>query len=211
MKIFGLWGGYSYLAIGNSITVHYLADYWWNECGMAATSSENDYYHIVLNKLKERNSEVSSYACNFGSWEVLYTDRAETIDVLDCYLDESLDLITVQLGENVKNLDTFESDFEYLIDYIKAAAPSAEIIVIGDFWEIENRDAIKKKVSEKCNVKYISLNEIKDNKEYQCGMGTEVYGEDGKAHIVEHSGVAAHPNDKAMKFIADKIIENISD
>ena len=83
--------------------------------------------------------------------------------------------------------------------------------MIGDFWERENRDAIKKKVSEKCNVKYIPLNEIKDNKEYQCGMGTEVYGEDGKAHIVEHSGVAAHPNDKSMKFIADKVIENISD
>ena len=134
---------------------------------MAATSPENDYYHIVLNKLKERNGEVSSYAFNFAVWETLYTDRAETIDVLDRCLDESLDLITVQLGENVQNRDTFESDFEYLISHIQAAAPSAEILVIGDFWEKENRDAIKKKVSEKCNVKYISLNEIKDKAHHQ--------------------------------------------
>ena len=70
---------------------------------MAATSPENDYYHIVLKQLKERNGEVSSYAFNFVVWETLYTDRAETIDVLDCYLDESLDLVTVQLGENISD------------------------------------------------------------------------------------------------------------
>ncbi len=203
-------GGYSYLAIGNSITKHPLADYWWNECGMAATTAENDYYHIVLNQLKEKKGNVSSYAFNFAIWETLYTDRAETIDVLDYYLDESLDLVTIQLGENVQNLDTFESDFEYLIKHIQEISPSAEIIVIGDFWERENRDAIKKKVSEECNVKYVSLDEIKDDKEHQCGMGTEVYDEDGKAHIVEHCGVAAHPNDKAMRYIADKIIESMS-
>ena len=177
---------------------------------MAATSPENDYYHIVVNHLKEEKDDVSSNVYNFSIWETLYTDRAETLEVLDYYLGESLDLITVQLGENAQNLDTFESDFEYLINHIKEKCPSAEIIVIGDFWESENRDDMKKKAAEKCGVKYISLNEIKDNNEYQCGMGTEVYGEDGKAHIVEHSGVAAHPNDKAMKFIADKIIENIS-
>lgn len=31
--------GYDYLAIGNSITVHSECNFWWNECGMAATTS----------------------------------------------------------------------------------------------------------------------------------------------------------------------------
>ena len=203
-------GGYNYLAIGNSITKHPLADYWWNECGMAATSADNDYYHIVLNHLKEKKDVVSSNAYNFSIWETLYTDRAETLEILDYYLDESLDLITIQLGENAQNLDTFESDFEYLINHIKEKSPSAEVIVIGDFWENEGRDEMKKETAENCGVKYISLNEIKDKKEYECGVGTEVFGEDSEPHIVEHAGVAAHPNDKAMKYIADKIIENIS-
>ena len=30
---------YNYLAIGNSITIHPLNEYWWNECGMAATTA----------------------------------------------------------------------------------------------------------------------------------------------------------------------------
>lgn len=33
--------GYDYLAIGNSITVHSECNFWWNECGMAATTSVN--------------------------------------------------------------------------------------------------------------------------------------------------------------------------
>ena len=203
-------GGYNYLAIGNSITKHGFADYWWNECGMAATTAENDYYHIVVNHLEESKGDVNSYALNFSTWETLYTDRAETLEILDYYLDESIDLITVQLGENAANLETFETDFEYMINHIKEAASSAEVLVIGDFWENENRDELKKQAAENCGVKYISLNEIKENKEYECGLGTVVYGDDGEPHTVEHSGVAAHPSDKGMKYIADRIIENIS-
>lgn len=198
-------GGYNYLAIGNSITKHQLADYWWNECGMAATSANRDYYHIVVNHLKEEKDDVSSNVFNFSIWETLYTDRAETLEILDHYLDESLDLITIQLGENAQNLDTFESDFEYLINHIKNVSTAAEVIVVGNFWDNKN-DEMKKKAAEKCGVKYISLNEIKDDKEYQCGIGTEVLGEDGETHTVDHAGVAAHPNDKAMEYIADKII-----
>lgn len=178
---------------------------------MAATSADKDYYHIVLNHLKEEKDGVISNVCSFSIWETLYTDRAETLEVLDYYLDESLDLITIQLGENAQNLDTFESDFEYMINHIKEKSPSAEVIVIGDFWENENRDEMKREAAEKCSVKYISLNEIKDKKEYEVGIGTEVFGEDGEAHIVEHTGVAAHPNDEAMKYIAERIIENIDD
>ncbi len=203
-------GGYNYLAIGNSITKHPIVDYWWNECGMAATSADKDYYHIVLKHLKEEKDDVSSNVYNFSIWETLFTDRAETIEVLDYYLDESLDLITIQLGENAQNLDTFESDFEYLINHIKEKSPAAEVIVIGDFWENGNRDEMKREAAEKCSVKYISLNEIKDKKDYMCGIGTVVFDEAGEAHTVEHSGVASHPNDEAMKYIAERIIENIN-
>lgn len=45
--------GYDYLAIGNSITLHSECDFWWNECGMAATNKDNDYVHIVSKELSE--------------------------------------------------------------------------------------------------------------------------------------------------------------
>lgn len=38
-------GNYNYFAIGNSITIHGKCDYWWNVCGMAASTLENDYVH----------------------------------------------------------------------------------------------------------------------------------------------------------------------
>ena len=35
------------LFIGNSITVHPINEYWWNEIGMAASKKDNDYVHLV--------------------------------------------------------------------------------------------------------------------------------------------------------------------
>lgn len=49
--------------------------------------------------------------------------------------------------------------------------------------------------------------EIKDKEKYQCGIGTMVKGDDGAKHIVEHDGVAGHPGDRGMEYIANKVIE----
>ena len=40
---------YRYLAIGNSITRHPECVYWWSEAGMAASTPEQDYFHLVDN------------------------------------------------------------------------------------------------------------------------------------------------------------------
>ena len=79
-------GAFNYLAIGNSITVHPKCDYWWNENGMAASKIDTDYYHIVVDFLK-KNVNVNSIPYNFSVWESLDTDRAETLELLDSFLN----------------------------------------------------------------------------------------------------------------------------
>ena len=199
--------GFNYLAIGNSITIHGICDYWWNEVGMAASDDEHDYYHLVVDSLEKKYNNVKSYAYNFATWEIQSTDRDESFMLIDAYLNKKIDLVTIQLGENAYDLTTFETDYESLIKYIKEKAPNAQIIVVGDFWGEENRDTMKINAANACNVIYVSLEEIKDNVDYQCGLGTIVYDENGVEHIVEHSGVASHPSDKGMEYIAKKIIE----
>lgn len=200
---------YNYLAIGNSITKHDLCDYWWNEVGCAASSEDKDFYHIVLAYLQEQHNSVCSYAYNFNAWEVQATDRAETLTLLDQYLDPRLNLITLQLSENVTNTATFEADFLELIEYIKEKAPYAQIIIIDDFWDAGYKSDIKEEVAIVADVSFVSLDEIKGDDAYRCGLGTTVYDENGHPHIVEHEGVAIHPNDLAMEYIANSVISFI--
>lgn len=200
---------FNYLAIGNSITVHRVLDYWWNESGMAASAPQNDYVHLVANGIKEIYGNVCFYAVNYFSWEEQAYDRAETYEVITPYLSPKLNLVTIQLGENIRDTNTLNSDLEALIKYIQQEAPNAEIILIDDFWYNQVNEQIKKDVAQKMGVQFISLDEIKGDPEYQCGVGSVIYDAEGGQHVVEHEGVAVHPGDKGMSYIAEAIIETI--
>ena len=65
---------------------------------------------------------------------------------------------------------------------------------------------MKRRASEKMMVEYVSLEGVKGNPEYYCGMGTVVYDEEGNEHLVTHDGVAVHPGDRGMQAIADRVI-----
>ena len=206
------WGesGTNYLAIGNSITLHGLATYWWDDDrGMAASADEKDYVHLVGQYLEQSSDSVTIHSINLSSWEVNGSDRAEFLELLNPYLSPSINVITIQLGENASNLDTWESDYEELINYVKQGAPNAKIYVIGDFWSNGNRDAEKEQAAIVCGVTYVSLDGIKDNKEYYSSIGTEVEDSDGKLHAIDHQGVASHPGDKGMEAIANRVIEKM--
>jgi lysophospholipase L1-like esterase len=207
-------GEYDYLAIGNSITLHGLASYWWDDDrGMASSSDEKDYVHLVTSYLEQKNNlgGVVENSVNLSSWETNSSDRAEFLALLDDYLSTSLELVTIQLGENVSDFSTYETDFEDLINYVKDKAPNAEIIVVGDFWNNENRDLLKEEAANNCSVTYVSLEGIKDNSEYYAGKGTLVEDSDGQMHTIEHDGVAMHPSDKGMEAIAERIIDSLNE
>ena len=207
--------GFNYLAIGNSITIHGYADYWWDDDrGMAASTDDNDYVHIVSKWLEDRkknkesgNEEVKYYGYNFSTWEVQSNDRAETLSLLNSYLSFNLDLITIQLSENASNIDTFEADCEELYRYVKDKAPNAQIIIIDDFWDAGDKSNMKKQAAKASGLDFVSLDDIKGKSEYQAGIGTVVEDKEGNKHTIEHAGVALHPNDQGMQYIADKIIE----
>ena len=200
---------FNYLAIGNSLTKHPLCNYWWNECGMAASTADKDYYHQIVAYLESAYGKVVSEATNGASWETQATDRQETLVAFDNYLSPKLNLVTIQFGENAQDLTTYEEDFEELIQYVKDHAPNADIVVIGDYWVNGNRDELKKTAAENCGVSYVSLKEIQNKEEYNAGMDTKVYDADGGEHKIWHGGVAAHPGDKGMEYIAQATIEAI--
>lgn len=195
---------YNYLAIGNSITKHSICEYWWNESGMASSREQNDYVHVMAARL---GTDVEMYAFNFYIWEIQSADRAETLTVLEPYLSQKLNLVTVQLGENVTERDTLEQDYEELIQFIQDRCPNAQIMLIGGFWEDTETDSMKNAAASRCNIDFVDLSPAWNNAEYMAGLGATVYDADGKEHIVEHEGVAAHPGDEGMKFIAECILE----
>ena len=214
---------YNILFIGNSITRHEITSYWWSDGrGMAATSQDIDYVHQTekllsdkLHGLKPVAETVNGYAFNYSVWETNAHDRAQTYPVMDKYMTEGggLDVVVLQLGENVSDASadgsTYESDYAELIQHIKEEAPNAQIITVGDFWADDTKDAVKKSAAEETGVTYVDLAEIQDDTNYEAGMGTMVEGDDGKEHEIEHSGVAKHPGDTGMKWIAKKIVEAI--
>ena len=204
--------GINYLAIGNSITSRSLAKYWWNDgVGMAASSEDKDYVHQIRGYLENTyNEPVKMQAYNFYTWEVQAADRGETLQLLDGYLSDKLDLITIQLSENVHDISTFEEDCEELFSYIMKKAPEAQIIVIDDFCDSGEKSELKKRAAKECNVGYISLDEMKGDPRYQAGLGTIVYDKDGKEHIIEHEGVASHPGDTGMTYIAEAVEKKIN-
>ena len=212
-KLNGIAGGpewpedtFNYLAIGNSLTLHGITSFWWDNRGMAASETEKDYFHIVSRRLEEKEGKVFSVPFNFAIWETQGHDRDETLTNLDRFLSPKIDMITVQLAENASDLVTYKEDFVSLLKYLKTYCPNARIMVVGDFWENGDRDSLKEQACKECGIEYVSLEGIKGKEEYECGLGTAVLDAEGRQHIVEHEGVAAHPGDSGMAAIAGRIL-----
>lgn len=195
------------LILGNSITIHQICDYWWEERGMASSELCKDYVHVLVNMLS-KNYEVNLTAVNYYQWEYMWYDRSETISLIDPLLENEWNYVVIQLGENMLNIDTATKDFEELLDSIHEST-GARCIVIGNFWTNQELEKIKALLPRNREfVSYLPLTELQ-NKVYQNKIGTEVLGADGIIHVIEHSGVACHPNDLAMICIAEKIYEEI--
>ena len=196
------------LFIGNSITKHGKCSYWPGEWGMAASSPENDYVHLLVNKLRKSGQHVEYADINFSKWEIMDHDRDEVLPLLDDLLDKSYDYIIVQLGENISSVANFEGDFRSLLTYLQKSCLKENILACSSFFQKDDVDNIKRSVCSRGDEQYVSFEDIRCIVPYIAGDNIEIKL-DNKIFHINHAGVAIHPGDKGMKIYAERLFNCI--
>ena len=195
--------GLRVLFVGNSITRHGPKPQigWTNDCGMAASSRECDYMHLVAAKIKEKRPDAS-----FGMLQVAGSvERAfyrlgsdgrpvSALD-LDCFKwarEYHPDIIIMFFGANVPK--AYDSDpappmkFGEALDRLRRyldPASCAKCYFVEGFYLRPVLDAEKKKTAKKFRDVYVPLGDIRQRSDVR--------------------GLYNHPNDRGMLLIAERI------
>ena len=192
------------LFLGNSITLHGPAPAigWLGNWGMAASSKENDYVHLMLKAITQTaGKEPQSLVANAASFERQY----ETYDI-DSGLKRELafqaDLIIVAIGENVPALTSEQAKAKFLASMTKLlkklqADGNPVIVVRTCFWPDRAKDTILKQACGEVGGIFVDTSTL--------GKVEANYARSERQF--SHAGVAAHPGDRGMKAIADAILE----
>ncbi len=182
--------------IGNSIRWHGKAPQlgWNNDWGMAATSRDKDYVHVlyrhICDKLTQKQSEPPKLVLpgsieekDFSRWDPSVTRNA--------------DIIIVQLGDNYRNpvtVENLQKPYEAMLkDYRGNRNPI--IICVSSWGRNAKMDELIKNAAINQGAKFVSLEKI----------AADPLNSAGSEGHFSHGGVKWHPGDCGMKAIADAI------
>ena len=195
---FGSEKGIKILFAGNSVTKHAPKPEigWEKDCGMAASSIENDYVHLFMDKVYKLDSQASFMIAQVADFESQCTWRPEIIDAYREAENYDADIVIMFFGANVplsydtneNPKKTFGEAVEELRNILSNNGKSTVFISQG-FFGRKKLDAEKKAVAEKYGDTYISLEHI--------------------VHRDETHGIFNHPSDCGMKEIAETFFESV--
>ncbi|WP_145352030.1 SGNH/GDSL hydrolase family protein [Roseimaritima multifibrata] len=190
------------LFIGNSITRHGPAPKigWTGNWGMAATSEENDYVHLLLERITQAaGGKPQAMIKNVATFERSLTDY-DIKEELKQELAFNPDLIVVAIGENAVSPATDEAKAEFatafanlFTELTKQGKPT--LFVRSSFWHHAEKDNLMKQACENAGGVFIDISDLDQNPANFARAEQQI----------EHAGVAAHPGDKGMQAIADAI------
>lgn len=194
---------------GNSLTYEH------GKIGMAASDSNHDWYHYVTDYIKSKNPNVKiNDRTNMSIWESATStaDREKVFnDNIKPLLSVDTDLVIIQLGDNVNTAErkaTFAHDTGELLQQIHAVSPKAQVYWIYGWFG--NYPEIFTPIQTACDGNGAIGIDIRDlNKSGNTSyVGATRTGLDGSTWQIANPGEAAHPGDKGMKAIADRVISN---
>lgn len=186
--------------LGNSITRHGVAENlgWFGDWGMAASSAQNDYVHRLVGMLEADGRRVSYCVANMCEWES--TRNAALLETRYREVKNfKADIVVVRLGENARpseNLTDFQACYKNMVGYF---ADGAAVILTDLFWEYQPFDGFAEKFAKERGYAFVKIHDLGNDD------GMKAVGK------FAHAGVAAHPGDRGMAEIAERIYKAITE
>ncbi len=190
------------LFLGNSITLHGPAPQigWPSNWGMAASAQEEDYVHLLLQRISEaagRKPEamirnIAEFERNCATYNVGSALQKE--------LEFDADLIIVAIGENVPAFPSEEAKAAFgkalagLLAALKKRGNQA-LFVRSCFWPDKAKDELMRQACREAGGTFVDISGLSRDE--------SLYARSERKFA--HAGVAAHPGDRGMKAIADAI------
>lgn len=187
------------LILGNSITRHgQNAGIGWNaDWGMAASDMDHDYVHLLQSDLTAAGKNVLTMVRSASLWERNHAQENH----LDDYRTEhafAADLILFRIGENVPKGSDMELFAARLCEFLTYVNPKkAPIVFTSTVWDSEPRNAVIRTLAKEWDMPFIDLTEI-GRRDDLMAIG-----------LFEHKGVAMHPGDAGMRYIADAVLPEL--
>lgn len=201
VSIFNRGGDKRVLFFGNSITRHSpKADIgWYGDWGMAASSRENDYVHLVIKALEEKYGAVDYCIAQGAEWERKYPDTDAVLqEYYTAARDFAADIVIIRIGENISSEEHERINCKpYLDRAVKFLSPGAKQVILTDLFYDSAKNSVFSEVAEENGYTFVHLTDLeKDERTMALGQ-------------YEHDGVAHHPGDFGMKCIADRILSKL--
>lgn len=194
------------LFLGNSITLHGPKPDigWTGNWGMAASSEDKDYVHLVAAELASANKVTPEIrVANIADFERNYADFDVDGQMKDLFAFDP-DLVVLAIGENVPGLDSAEAKARFKSGVLKILKCSLArrhplIVVRSGFWANEAKDEMLKEACQEVDGIFVNAGPL----------GQDAANAARSERTIAHDGVAGHPGDRGMKALADAIVQAV--
>ena len=202
VSIFNRGGKKKVMFFGNSITRHEpnASIGWHGDWGMAASSIDKDYVHLVVAELDKRFGTVDYCIAQGAAWEWGYANTEAVFEEYYSKVREfNADIVIIRIGENITAAKHLELNckpyFSKMVELL--VGDGAEKVIITDmFWYAVYNDCFRE-VAEEKGYSFCHLTDLEEDE------STMAKG------LFEHKGVAGHPGDYGMQCIANRILDKI--
>jgi hypothetical protein len=196
------------LFLGNSITLHGPKPEigWTGSWGMAASSEEKDYVHIVASGLaRHTGSTPRILVKNIADFERHYATYDVDLELRDSFAFDP-DLVVLAIGENVPTLDSEESKAQLkagVMSILRCALARRHplVVVRSCFWADATKDTLLREACREAGGIFVDAGPL----------GRDPANAARSERSFTHDGVAGHPGDQGMKALADAILKAVLD
>ncbi len=192
-------------AFGNSITKHDPAPAvgWEGSWGMAASKQEYDYVHQLTQLLSDSNKRLKWAAHREN---LVSVEKSPENFVFPAYMSRfarQANIVVIELGDNFSPEKS--NIAEFTAAYIRIASASKPengiLVCVSTWWSSKLKDAA---INEACRMASGIFVDISELSKLPANLA-------GNQRLISNSGVAAHPSDKGMRAIAEKIFDAVKD